>query len=149
MPPIHFEALERVEFDACADLYRAAPESVRVAHAIAVQTIGRVTCLTSRGIEPAAMFRRAVAVGVGHATSEAELDAALACMHGIGLRHAVPLAPQSQPLRIREAAARGARIAVTETGERLPDRPSASYRNILRAGFEEMYLRQNYMSAAA
>jgi hypothetical protein len=52
-------------------------------------------------------------------------------------------------LRLREAAARGARIAVTETGERLPDRPSASYRNILRAGFEEMYLRQNYMSAAA
>jgi len=271
MQPIHFEGLERVEFDACADLYRAAPESVRLAHAITVQTIGRVTCMTSRGIEPAAMFRRAVGVGIGHATSEAELDAALACMHGTGLRHAVPLAPESQPpglaswleqrgytrgyawmkfsrpctdppaapsthldvrvvgperamafagvvvegfglppttspwiaalvgrpnwtcvmalaegstvaagavyvggehawlglgatvaahrrhgaqgallaLRIREAAARGARIAVTETGERLPDRPSASYRNILRAGFEEMYLRQNYMSAAA
>jgi len=49
-------------------------------------------------------------------------------------------------LRLSEAAARGARVAVTETGERLPEKPSNSYRNILRAGFEEMYLRENYMS---
>ena len=48
--------------------------------------------------------------------------------------------------RLGEAAARGVRVAVTETGERLPDKPSISYRNIVRAGFEEMYLRQNYMS---
>jgi GNAT superfamily N-acetyltransferase len=48
--------------------------------------------------------------------------------------------------RIREAADRGARVAVTETGERVPDRPSNSYRNILRVGFREMYLRQNYLS---
>ena len=50
--------------------------------------------------------------------------------------------------RIAEAKARGARVAVTETGERLPDKPSNSYRNILRAGFEEAYLRQNYLSPA-
>jgi GNAT superfamily N-acetyltransferase len=50
--------------------------------------------------------------------------------------------------RLDEAAARGASVAATETGERLPDRPSASYRNILRAGFEEAYLRQNHMSPA-
>jgi hypothetical protein len=31
-----------------------------------------------------------------------------------------------------------------ETGERVPDRPSASYRNILKAGFEEAYLRPNW-----
>jgi hypothetical protein len=48
--------------------------------------------------------------------------------------------------RLGEAAARGARVAVTETGERIPDKASHSYRNILRAGFEEMYLRQNYLS---
>jgi GNAT superfamily N-acetyltransferase len=48
--------------------------------------------------------------------------------------------------RLREAQARGALTAVTETGERLPDRPSHSYRNIMRCGFREMYLRQNYMS---
>jgi GNAT superfamily N-acetyltransferase len=50
--------------------------------------------------------------------------------------------------RLREAHARGASVAVTETGERVPDRPSNSYRNILRSGFEEMYLRQNYHSPA-
>lgn len=50
--------------------------------------------------------------------------------------------------RLQEAARRGARVAVTETGERLPDKPSNSYRNILRSGFIEAYLRQNYMSPA-
>jgi hypothetical protein len=48
--------------------------------------------------------------------------------------------------RLSEAAVRGARVAVTETGERVPDKPSNSYRNILRAGFAEVYLRQNYVS---
>jgi GNAT superfamily N-acetyltransferase len=50
--------------------------------------------------------------------------------------------------RLAVASARGAKVAVTETGERVPDKPSHSYRNILRAGFEEMYLRQNYASPA-
>jgi hypothetical protein len=44
-------------------------------------------------------------------------------------------------------AVRGARVAVTKTDERLPDKPSNSYRNILRAGFKAMYLRQNYSVA--
>lgn len=48
--------------------------------------------------------------------------------------------------RLAEAGARDAQVAVTETGERLPDKPSNSYRNILRSGFKERYLRQNYMS---
>jgi hypothetical protein len=39
-------------------------------------------------------------------------------------------------------------VAVTETGERVPGKPSNSYRNILRAGFAEAYLRANFMSAA-
>lgn len=46
--------------------------------------------------------------------------------------------------RIEDAAAAGCRTLFVETGERLPDRPSASYRNILRAGFEEAYLRPNW-----
>jgi hypothetical protein len=48
-------------------------------------------------------------------------------------------------MRIDAAAARGARLAVTETGERVPDKPSGSYRNILRAGFEEVYLRRHWL----
>lgn len=50
--------------------------------------------------------------------------------------------------RIRRAAELGATTLVTETGERLAGRPSNSYRNILRFGFEEAYLRPNYVSRA-
>jgi GNAT superfamily N-acetyltransferase len=46
--------------------------------------------------------------------------------------------------RIRDAAEAGCHILFVETGERVPDRPSASYRNILKAGFEEAYLRPNW-----
>jgi GNAT superfamily N-acetyltransferase len=46
--------------------------------------------------------------------------------------------------RIRDAAAAGCRVMTVETGERTGDRPSASYRNILRAGFEEAGLRPNW-----
>jgi hypothetical protein len=91
-----FPALERVEFDASVDLWRAAPAAVRDLHA-------------------------------------PELDVRV-----VGAAHGGAF-----------AAARGARTAVTETGERMPDKPSASYRNILRAGFQERYLRQNWMSPTA
>jgi GNAT superfamily N-acetyltransferase len=50
--------------------------------------------------------------------------------------------------RIRLARELGLRALGTETGERTADRPSGSYRNILRAGFEEHYLRPNYVSPA-
>lgn len=51
--------------------------------------------------------------------------------------------------RIRDAAEAGCRTLFVETGERVPGRPSASYRNILRAGFEEAYLRPNWQRASA
>jgi hypothetical protein len=46
--------------------------------------------------------------------------------------------------RILDAAAADCHTLFIETGERVPDRPSVSYRNILRAGFEEAYLRPNW-----
>jgi len=46
--------------------------------------------------------------------------------------------------RIGDAAEAGCHTLFVETGERVPSRPSASYRNILRAGFEEAYLRPNW-----
>ncbi len=46
--------------------------------------------------------------------------------------------------RIVDAAAAGCHTLLVETGERAPERPSASYRNILRSGFEEAYLRPNW-----
>lgn len=46
--------------------------------------------------------------------------------------------------RILDAAEAGCHTLLVETGERVPDRPSASYRNILKAGFQEAYLRPNW-----
>ncbi|HEX7290771.1 MAG TPA: GNAT family N-acetyltransferase [Conexibacter sp.] len=46
--------------------------------------------------------------------------------------------------RIRDAAADGCRTLFVETGVRTDERPSASYRNILRAGFREAYVRPNW-----
>jgi GNAT superfamily N-acetyltransferase len=42
----------------------------------------------------------------------------------------------------------GVSVLFTETGERVPERPSDSYRNILRAGFAEEYLRPNLVAKA-
>lgn len=262
------ESLEKIEYDAYIDLYRAAPEDVRAAHDIKAVSIGAATCLTCQGVEPALVFRRAVGVGFAKPVSEEELDQVISYMGKHAGSYAVPLAPQSKPAtlaawlerrgltlgyawmkfrrscgveaqsdceldirvigsdlggefgrivasafglpasvvpwvkalpgrphwvclmafsgrtpvatgalfvngdyawlgfgatleshrrhgaqtallarRISEAHALGARIAVTETGKRLPGKPNNSYRNILRAGFEEAYLRQNYVAA--
>ena len=48
--------------------------------------------------------------------------------------------------RIERGRALGAHAFTTETGERVEDRPGGSYRNILRGGFEEAYLRPNLLS---
>jgi len=47
--------------------------------------------------------------------------------------------------RIRRAGELGCDLVVTETGERRDDRPSSSYRNILRAGFEEGAVTANWL----
>jgi GNAT superfamily N-acetyltransferase len=48
--------------------------------------------------------------------------------------------------RVRRAGELGCATVTTETGELVPDRPSASYRNIVRAGFQELYVRPNLLS---
>jgi ribosomal protein S18 acetylase RimI-like enzyme len=47
--------------------------------------------------------------------------------------------------RIVDAAALGCRWLVTETGEDTPDHPNPSYRNMLRAGFQLVYHRPNWV----
>lgn len=47
--------------------------------------------------------------------------------------------------RIDRARALGCTRLVTETGEQVPGRPSNSYRNILRAGFEERFVVHNLL----
>lgn len=46
--------------------------------------------------------------------------------------------------RVADAAQAGCHTLFVETGARVEDRPANSYRNILRAGFEEAYLRPNW-----
>ena len=50
--------------------------------------------------------------------------------------------------RIADAAAAGCRLLLVETGARTEDRPAGSYRNILRAGFEEAYLCPNWQASS-
>ncbi|HEX2392793.1 MAG TPA: hypothetical protein VHI77_07725 [Solirubrobacterales bacterium] len=50
--------------------------------------------------------------------------------------------------RILDAAEAGCRLLFVETGARTEGLPAGSYRNILRAGFEEAYLRPNWVPAA-
>lgn len=47
--------------------------------------------------------------------------------------------------RVRLARELGCDLLATETGERRPDRPSSSYRNILRAGFRERRVVANWV----
>jgi hypothetical protein len=47
--------------------------------------------------------------------------------------------------RIRDAAALGCHLLVTETGEDMPASPNPSYHNMLRTGFKLAYLRPAYI----
>jgi hypothetical protein len=51
--------------------------------------------------------------------------------------------------RILDAAAAGCETLFVETGERVPGQPSPSHRNILRAGFEQAYLRPNWVPSSS
>ncbi len=70
------------------------------------------------------------------------LGATLPSHRGLGAQSAILAA------RIARGVELGCTVLVTETGERVPDRPSSSYRNILRAGFEEAYVRPNWVREA-
>jgi GNAT superfamily N-acetyltransferase len=56
---------------------------------------------------------------------------------------------QGALLAARIAAGReaGCETLVTETGEPIDGKPGGSYRNLVRAGFEPVYVRQNYVSS--
>ncbi len=49
--------------------------------------------------------------------------------------------------RLLDATEAGCELCLVETGERVPERPSNSYRNILRAGFEEAFVCPNWQAA--
>ena len=83
------------------------------------------------------------------ALEEVEFDASVDLWRAVGLGVAREASATDLDAVVTHMASRGARTAVTETGERQPDKPSNSYRNILRAGFHERYLRHNYLSPQA
>jgi GNAT superfamily N-acetyltransferase len=80
---------------------------------------------------------------IHHGIAELGIGATLPAARGRGCQLAL------LHRRIRDAAAAGCHTLFVETGERVPGRPSASYRNILRAGFEEAYLRPNWKPGAS
>jgi GNAT superfamily N-acetyltransferase len=49
--------------------------------------------------------------------------------------------------RIEAGVAAGCEWLVTETGEPIEGKPGSSYRNLVRAGFEPLYVRQNFLSS--
>ena len=66
------------------------------------------------------------------------LGATLPDFRGRGAQSAILAA------RIEDARKQGCATVTTETGQRVDDRPSNSYRNIVRAGFRERGVRPNY-----
>jgi GNAT superfamily N-acetyltransferase len=91
---------------------------------------GWTAFLALHGDEPAA----AAAVWIGGAAAYFGMAGTLPEHRGKGGQAALFAA------RIERALAGGCRTLVTETGELRDDRPSASYRNILRQGFEERHV---------
>lgn len=87
------------------------------------------------GDEPAAAGALFAAQGVAYLG----LAATIAAHRGKGAQTALLAA------RIRQAAELGCDLVITETGERGEDRPSNSYRNILRAGFREEAVTANWL----
>jgi hypothetical protein len=90
--------------------------------------------LAEVGGEPVACGATHIVDGVAEFGLAATLEAA----RGKGCQQAL------LARRIADADAMGCTLSFVETGERTTDRPSASYRNILRAGFSEAYLRPNW-----
>jgi GNAT superfamily N-acetyltransferase len=133
--------LVEVEQDRAADFARL----VRVAYELPVRvepliaaTVGAPgwTCwLALAGDEPAGAAGLFVHDGAGYLGF-----AGTAPQHrGRGAQTALLAA------RIRRARELGCDAVFSETGERRPDRPSASYRNIVRAGFEELGVIPNWV----
>jgi len=147
---------ERAETEAFADLYAAAPADVAAELGIASARIGGAECGTVRALGSSRIVNRVMGLGLDVAATEADLDA-LYTNGGTGwLGFAATLPAYRRrgaqtallAARIRRAAELDCRTLFTETGEAVEGRPSNSYRNLLRAGFEPLYVRPNYRSPA-
>jgi GNAT superfamily N-acetyltransferase len=109
------------------------PDASRGVVARVASLPGWTALLALDGDEPAA----AAAVWIGGDAAYFGFAATLPEHRGKGGQGALFAA------RIERAVAAGCRTLVTETGALRDDRPSASYRNILRSGFEERHVVAN------
>jgi len=110
------------------------PEAIEPAIARAPHT-GWLCWLAFDGDEPAGAAALYAAEGVAYLG----LAGTLPKYRGKGAQNALLAA------RILRARELGCDLMLTETGERREDRPSRSYRNILRAGFEEVAVTANWL----
>lgn len=142
-PPSAETSLRLVEVDA-ADEAAAFARVVRTSYGLPEATESRLArtadagwlCwLAFDGDEPAGAAGLYVAEGLGYLG----LAGTLPAHRGKGAQNALLAA------RIRRAAELGCDLVITETGERRDDRPSSSYRNILRAGFTEGAVTANWL----
>jgi len=139
----------RVRRCAAADA-RAFGEVVAGGFALPPQFVGFVAALVGRERWSCLLAEDAAGAPLGAAAMFTDGDAAW-----LGLGATLPAArrrgAQGALLRARtaQAAAAGCALVTMETGARVEGRPSASYRNILRAGFEERGLRPNLVAPAA
>lgn len=142
-PPAAETSLRLVEV-ATADEAAAFARVVRVSYELpdaveprlsGVPDAGWRCWLALDGDEPAAAAALYAAEGVAYLSFAGTLPE----QRGKGAQNALIAA------RIERAAELGCDLLITETGERREDRPSSSYRNILRAGFSEVAVTANWL----
>ena len=86
--------LEAAERDACADFWAAAPTGVRAGFGVESRRLGDAALLMAPGLDGSLVFNRMLGWGVGGASREADIDAAIAAFGQAGVRAwAIQIAP--------------------------------------------------------
>jgi GNAT superfamily N-acetyltransferase len=130
------EAVEGAEVAAVVAAGYGVPESVAAAFEPLTRLEEWHCFVATLGNEPVGTGALFVHEGVGWLGAAATLPD----KRRLGAQNALLAA---RVARGREA---GCEALTVETGKQTEDRPSNSYRNILRAGFRELYVRPNYLS---
>jgi ribosomal protein S18 acetylase RimI-like enzyme len=142
--PTELELAEVADADAAAACARVAAAGYGLPEALepviaGARDAGWHYWIALEGDVPVATAALFVADGAGYLG----LAATLAEHRGKGAQNALLAA------RIRRAGELGCDVVFTETGEHRDDRPSNSYRNILRAGFRELAVTANWLGRPA
>ena len=86
--------LEAAERDACADFWAAAPAGLRAGFGVESRRLGDAALLMAPGLDGSLVFNRFIGWGIGGASREADVDAAIAAFETAGVRTwAIQIAP--------------------------------------------------------